>query len=309
MASQPFVGTMTDTSDQKEMDADEKLSEADLEAVFKKWEDQREGVAPSGLSFGDLPLTEEEVALDHELAQRPEAMVAKARTQVRLRLALMLALTVACAATLWFNRQDMAYWLTDSAPSDYGDLRQRWMAGERPGDGKWPELTSNSYVKFENLIMTEERESAGGSYYFFEPMTRMVVVTSRALPEKNPRANTVHSSFAELVNQRWLLVHDMTAGFSGQGRLIKESEAPRKYRKTARAYRDYLQLDSRLDGKDLWIFLDGVEPASQSIYLWIYAVAILVLLLSGYFYWKAHRKLQLLEDALTVSRVVRADSP
>ncbi len=279
---------------------DPTAKEPDLEDAFRKWEAQRDDLPPPGVSLDELPLTADELLLDHEVARRPEAIIARARSAAMKRLAFAVVLTVVGLITLFLNREDFGYFmLSEDDIVDYGDLRERWIDGERPGDGTYPELVHNSWVRFENGIMTEERESSTGTFFFFEPMLKAVIVTTRPLPEKSPRIAQMHAGFSDLVNTRWILVRDLTAGFSGQGRLVRADQAPRRYQGLIDAYKGYLRLGTRLPAdQTLWLILDGAEPRGQAVYVGIYVVALLVMMLSIVFWLRARRRLKDLEDLL-----------
>lgn len=275
------------------------LSPEDLEAVFMEWESKRDTLPPAELSLDNVPLTAEELALDHEVARTPEAMIARARVAARYRLLFLVMLTAVGLGTLWLNREDASYYmLSESDQVDFGDARERWRTGERPGDDDWPAMEHNSWVRFENGILTEERESQAGTFYFFEPMMKMIVVTKRALPEKSARVAVMDSEFTGLVMDRWIFPADLSAGFSGQGRLIRASEAPKRYRAVIDTYVDFLRLADRVPEGELWLFLDDANPTGQIVYVLIYGVALFIILLSLVFYLRARQKLLLLEDSL-----------
>ena len=274
-------------------------SGSELEAVFRQWEKERPGLDDDPAPY-EPALSDDELLLEHELARRPEAIVDRARRATRIRLLLMVVLVAACAVTLFANREDFGFYLLNETDLvDYGDLRKQWIDGGRPGKAGFAEFSHNRWVRLRGAIMTEERESTSGTFFFYEPMTHMVVVTSRSLPEKNPRNNSIHGAFAPLINQRWMFPTDLSAEFSGQGRLLTEDSAPRRYRPILQAYRDLLLLDKRLpEGAQLWLFLDDVSPSSQRLYLYIYLIAFFVVVLSGVIYWRARRRLRQLEELL-----------
>lgn len=281
---------------------DEQSPETEFEAVFRQWEDRRGVAPPPGLVTDDVPLTDEELALDHEVAKTPEAILARARRAARSRLIFAILLSTVAALTLWFNRGDFAYFLLDAGDVvELGDLRERWRAGERPDGDGFGTLQSNTWVRFENAIMTEEREGGSGSFFFYEPILSAVVVTRRALPDKHMRTIALHASFAELIGGRWIHPHDLSAAFSGEGRLLEASEAPRRYRSILKRYRAWLHLDRRLGDRPLWLILDGVKPPDQAVWVGIYVVALLVILLSLFFYWRARQRLVLLEESLQLT--------
>ena len=279
----------------------ESLTANELEAVFENWQAERVRLSDAdGFAELDLPLHPDELALDHEISQRPEALIAKARTAARYRLLLLVVLSLVGGLTLWVNQEDFAYFLhTENDRIELGDLRSEWKSGESQANPAFSTLEHNTWIRFENGIMTEERESRTGTFYFFEPMTKTVVVTSRSLPEKNSRARALESSFSKLVNERWIFPTDLSVGFSGEGRLLLASKAPRRYQSVIQAYVDYLRLDEdRLGDAPLWIFLDGALPEGQTVYVGIYGAALFIILLSLYFYYRARQRLRVLEESV-----------
>ena len=102
----------------------------DIEEVFRQWDARRSAPLDDTPDLlADYPLTEEELALDHEIAQTPEQMLNRARRAARYRLVFTLILTVAAAASLFVNRADLTYFAqNESDLVDAGDLRARWLS-------------------------------------------------------------------------------------------------------------------------------------------------------------------------------------
>lgn len=267
---------------------DSEMSAEDLDKVFKDWDSRREDFV--GVPGGDAELTPEELMLDHERAKTPEAIAGRSRVSVRNRLILLIVLAVVGTLTLIANRSEFSFFFTSSDELiSFGDLRSRWINKERPGDGKFPSLNHNSWVEIENAIPTEERESENGTYFFFEPILKTIVVTTRSLPEKNPRNMSMHGGLVDLVNARWIFPADLSVSFSGRGRLIRASEAPKRYQGVIRLYQNELRLVERMELENLWLLLDGVEPNDQGVYVIMYGITLFVLCLSLWFYLRARR--------------------
>ena len=85
--------------------------EDNLEAAFERWEQARPTRYEDGTT--DLPLTEEELLLDHELARSPEALLAAAERQTRLRLIFTLILSATLLLAVWLNRDDLTTVIPD----------------------------------------------------------------------------------------------------------------------------------------------------------------------------------------------------
>ncbi|MFT5430650.1 MAG: hypothetical protein ACI9OJ_001326 [Myxococcota bacterium] len=271
----------------------------DIEATFRRWDSKRPqaGAESDSLNaFGDYPLTDEELALDHEIAQTPEQVLARARRAALYRLVLTSVLGIVGLIALFYNWPELDYLMQDESDQvDMGDLRKRWKKGERTFD----ERQSNTWARFNSGIMTEERGTPSNTSYYYDPMVQMIVVTPRALPEKGGGMQSMHSSFTELHSGRWIFPSDVSVGFSGQGRLMLADDAPRRYRNVIKLYRETLRLDSRLSAEQpLWLFLDEVAPSDQRIYLVIFGVVLLVLVVSTLFYWRARRRVVELTDAI-----------
>ena len=269
--------------------------EPDLEATFRKWDESHHG-PDDELSLG-------EVLAEEALTQSPNRALQDARRGALIHLVLLCLLVPIIVLTLVWNRDDFAFFLKgDTDVSDMGDLRKRWMGGERPDKGGFTELQHNAFLRFENGLMTFEHQSeikARPIYYFFEPMTKTLVITRRALPSDDPRAfrhTSMHISFVELQQGRWIFPGDLSAGFSGQGRLYAASRAPRRWSEVVEKFRTELQLGERIEG-DFWVFIDEVRPGDGELWrnVVIMGLAALMALLLLAFWLKARRRVRTLE--------------
>ena len=90
----------------------------------------------------------------------------------------------------------------------------------------------------------------------------------------------------------------MTIAFAGKGRLVLADKAPRRYQAIVKVYRDALLLDSRLEGEQLWLFIDGETPESLRAYGVVFGLALIVVLLSVAFWVRSNRRVRVLSDSL-----------
>ncbi|MEC8023795.1 MAG: hypothetical protein VX223_07645 [Myxococcota bacterium] len=273
------------------------------EAAFARWEQARPEQYPDGTT--DFALTEEELLLDHEVAQSPEALLATAVRQSRFRLILTVVLFLTLALSTWLNLDDLTYLLSSDPVVNLGDVQKRWKDGERPKDG-FSDRTHNVQARIDKALVTEERISASDVTYFFDPILRMIASTPRALPEKMTSQPAIHAAFMDLHGERWILPSDMTISFSGEGRLLRADRAPRRYRAIVKIYREELLLDSRLADETLWLFIDGETPDNLRAYGVVFGLALAVVILSIIFWIRSRQRVRILAEALATSQILKS---
>lgn len=232
---------------------------------------------------------------EHEVA--PEVEYAKARTRMQLR-GVVFAVVILAASSVVFGVPfgvstipDFEYFVAGSdQPVDLGDLRARRTAGEKRLD-----VASNTYVRLANLVMTYEAES--DTYeYFYCPLYNIIARSSQPLPAKDQyRSVEIPADLLWLVEERLAFAEDLTAGFSGEGRLIRADSAPR-YDFLYEAYARTVTAPA--PPEETWIFLEGDRPSAYWPYAVGYALALLLVLLSGWFFLRAIRLYRRVRDSL-----------
>lgn len=235
---------------------------------------------------GPLDATDDEALAAELAAARQHALQRFVVTSV-----LATILTLAVAATVAVNRDELAYAAEDSVPVDLGDLD----AALRSGGSLTRSFEHNRFVRLRNALLIEEREGAPGTFYFFDPLTNLVGVTTRPLPEKGASNVPIHAAYVPYLTERWVLPDDLTAAFSGEGRLLVADEAPRTYREVADYYRKTLDLDGRRPDQPVWVFIDGVTPTQVRKTLWVYAAALLAVVMSAWLTLRARLRVRQLE--------------
>lgn len=192
----------------------------------------------------------------------------KAVTAARKRMlarALLAALILAVSVwALKTHETTLVYYFTGGDRIDLGDVRQARASG-KVGLGARP----GSYVRLENLMVTNVAGSKKHSF-FFCPIYKVLVRTTRPLPERSLRvARTVIPAGLEyLVEQRAVWVEDFSTSFDAEGWLMPMKEAPG----WDGGLRDLVMTPAEPDRRpilaageeeDAWVLLDGESPGSH----------------------------------------------
>jgi hypothetical protein len=249
---------------------DREARKADLEALFREWEERREPAAP------DVDFDDDQ---GDEAPPRANPLV--------WRTVFATAVLLVTGSLLHSTRTEFGYFLADEAPLDLGSLKDRYAKGERT-----LEAPSNVYVTLDGLFVTHEmevigeddqaltpdeiqaREAAGERHrYFLCPMFAVVVRTTQPFPTKpwGRTAVTVDAAYVDLLNERKAFPQDLTVSMGGQGRLIRASEAPSWARSAVNTYRK----TANLDPEAAWVFIDGDAPGDYASFAILWAAALL----------------------------------
>ena len=240
-----------------------------------------------------VDFADDDEMLDRWNEESPEMELMRARSRMTFRGVVFVAVT---AVSLWCvlgfsTLNDFSYFLAPgSGVIDLGDLRARRTGGEER-----LQVPPDSYVKLRNQVMTYEAES-DCCQYFFDPLYNIITRTPRQLPEKNLyRSVEIPGKLAWLVQQRHAFAEDLTAGFDGEGRLVRVDRAPRwRY-----LYDAYERTIARMPPPDeTYIFLDGATPGTYWTYGVAYAAALLLVLVTGLFFVRAVCSFLRLRDTL-----------
>jgi hypothetical protein len=235
----------------------EEARKAELEALFRQWERS---------SPVDAPATP-------EVPPRPA---------VRLRLLTtlgLLAVTVYVMASTWAS---VAYWLEPATPASLGDVRTRWARGET-SLGAAP----NSHVSVEGLIPSrliavtsdepgEEVADDEIEYIFFCPLYNITVLTSQKIEIPGARMPIIEGDMERVVSTGLAFPADTLVRVSAAGRLLPGTEAPPNLRSFVAGYAKRLDLDVA----DTWVLVDGHTPASETLGVIVWGVAIVPPLVS-----------------------------
>ncbi len=157
--------------------------------------------------------------------------IARVRTALLVRGLTLLFLLVAAPVFVAFTWSDFTYFLkVGNDPIDLGDLRALRAGGRTQLD-----VPDDAYVRFRNAVMTYEAESGSVGIeekaryqYFIDPLYTIIVRTPRDLPVKDAfRSVDLPAGLVYLVEQRKAFAEDLTAGFDGEGRLLRASALTR----------------------------------------------------------------------------------
>ena len=214
--------------------------------------------------------------------------VAAARRYARLRTSIALVVGLGFLAISWLGRDTLAYAITSEEAQPLGDLRRL----AAPGQAVAENLSHNTFVRFDEALMTAERRGSGATgarSYFYDPAVNLIVVTERPLPSKPDAPAPLSPAAVRLIVGNWALPLDFTASFSGEGRLLDAARAPQALRDVVETYRTHLDLDGRRPGEPLWVFIDGESPDKARSALWLFGGGLVLVLLSAIQAFRARR--------------------
>ena len=239
---------------------------ARLEALFQKWDSDRPDV----------------MQVPAPLEEAPEPITARWHVDLfHLWITLTCVVLILGAWFMFMTRMEVAYWMQrDAPPIEAGDVGAKWARGERELG-----LPSNAWVHIEGMFATLESEgeslakdSRGKiTNFWLDPLYSIVVRTPQPFPEKPERSFAsleVDAAFVELLEKRVAFPGDLTVRVAGTGRLLRADEAPR-WHKDPLLY--YARL-TRKDPHDLWLFIDGDDPADYAGFAAVWGVSVTVML-------------------------------
>jgi len=281
--------------------ATERARKAELEVLFRAWDQRGDGEGPAEDEPG------------YGLAR-----MHRANYGVRLRFLFSLVLVSVTALVMFSSRSELAYWLTSGEPTDLGDLRARWAAGERTLDAR-----SNAHVSASGLVPTRVYVAAAkgddgrptpreqANRIFFCPLFNLVVQTRGPVPEPEWHrlgGLEIDHRFADLVRTGLVDAADLTVSVSASGRLLRGADVPQHLRRFVTLYHDRLfsmpepgmDLDvpverrSRLDRPPMdpdhiWVLVDGEVPSDKALIGLLWGLAAIVPLVSILFLLRAIR--------------------
>lgn len=249
-------------------EASEEARRAELEALFRQWEES-----------------------PPELGEDPAPPRVSPGT-VRRRLITTLLLMALTAWVMYSTRASVAYWLEPTTPADLGDLRARWVAGERDLGAN-----SNSHVAVKGLIPSrligvtssadgEKASDADIEYIFFCPLFHITVLTAQPIRVPNYRMPEITGEMAPVVEKGLAFPAETLVRFDGAGRLLRGDEAPPSLRDYVLGYAKRMELDVT----DTWVLLDGKPPSDETAGVIIWGMAALPPLVSLFFLIRAWRR-------------------
>ncbi|NUN12951.1 MAG: hypothetical protein HUU55_04880 [Myxococcales bacterium] len=213
-----------------------------------------------------------------------------------VRQVVLVAILLFGSLSLYFTRQEIAYFFSDSTPYDLGNLRNHYHSGKRS-----LEVESNTYVRAEGLVMMEIAQ-AGRFQYFFCPLYNIIVRTERELPEK-ARADLTYielePEWLPILENRLALPSDLTAGFEATGQLLRLTDGPRWVKEVRKFY----DAELTVPPDQAFLLLDGEAPGDKLWYVFAIGIFILLAGSSGWLYARARRvERELFEDRVAMAK-------
>lgn len=249
-------------------EASEEARKAELEALFRQWEQNAPAVAGAEPAPGPNP------------------------GAVRLRLVTTLLLLAVTSFVMYSTRSSVGYWLEPATPRDLGDLRARWVSGDRDLGGD-----ENSHVHVSGLIpsrlmavTTEGSEKdvtdEQVEYIFFCPLFNITVLTAQPVQIPLHRMPEISGDMAEVVQKGLAFPADTLVRFDGSGRLLRGTEAPPSLRQFVATYAKRMKREVA----DTWVLLDDRAPSGETAGVIIWGMAAVPPLVSIIFLIRALRR-------------------
>lgn len=260
---------MTKDTDQ-DAGPDDSSDDKELMEVFRAWEE--EGRRPGSV----------EPPPEHDL----DIAYVNARRARYSRALVFAALSVLCGFAIWVGRAEIGYFLSSSEPIDLGDLALRYADGETE-----IELPDNRYVTAKGLIMTQISE-AGHKTYFLDPLYDIIVRTERELPDKPVRTSAyveVDGAYQPILANRLAFPHDLTVFFEAEGRLVRLGAPPEQLRGELKKVSAHYSRVINGQPEDAYILYESEDPSSYLWYVAAMLLAIALIGLSGWIYWKSYQ--------------------
>jgi len=190
--------------------------------------------------------------------------VATARKRMVTRALLAALILVVGVWAIKTHEATLVYYFTGGDRADLGDVRQARASGKESLDAR-----PGSFVRLENLMVTNVANSKKYNF-FFCPIYKVLVRTTRPLPERSLRvARTVIPTGLEyLVEQRRVWVEDFSTRFDAEGWIMPIREAPG----WDGGLRDLVMTPPEPDRRPIlepgeeetaWVLLDGESPKSH----------------------------------------------
>ena len=199
---------------------------------------------------------EDEDLSKEERLERLEDELLNARRGLYYRVGLLGILIIAGVFAIFRLGPGFIYFFKfNTPPIDLGDARKVVSSGKR-----YLNLPSNTYVKVENLIVSQPAKTKTFKY-FYSPLFNMIVRTKRPLPMGLPTASNaiIPQGLLFLLQERIVFVSDFTTHFNAQGRLIKLEDFPAWRGGLKTLYGQYIE---KLGGHG-YILLDGDTPMAH----------------------------------------------
>ena len=214
------------------------------------------------------------------LEEDPHVLLERTNVTLRFRKVLLVVTISFAFFVSWSMKSELQYYLSSSVePAYFGDLRAKWLRGDRDLGGE-----HNTFVELPSMVPTNALATKAHTY-FLCPLFDVIVRTSRPLPSPPERLRdfVVDPKYVSLIQNRRAFPQNLLVSYEGRGRLMRLDKAPRWTRRVVRHYLTFMEHPP----EEAWILLDGEEPKEYQIYLWLFIGAFSLVLLTGWFVYRA----------------------
>ena len=229
----------------------------------------------------DLQERSEQSEMESTLTSGKKKVVAKRA------LVFVAALIVALWSVMTF-KPNLSYFFANRTPVNIGDVRKLRAKGVTKLD-----VTPNSYVRMENLIVGYPELETKKYHFFFCPIYNVLVRTESPLPEVSLRVGQteIPEGLEFLVEQHRVPLEFFATHFDAEGWLMPVSEAPG----FKAGIEEFLKKNVRLSDSEIceaYALLDKETPNKQIFAVLILVAGIFIVCASGWSLVKAIRQKQ-----------------
>ncbi|MFO0748065.1 MAG: hypothetical protein U1F43_20755 [Myxococcota bacterium] len=219
------------------------------------------------------------------------AILRRLRRGLDIRIAVTVTLVLMAAIVMWKTRHGVAYWLHSSDPVELGDLRKRWVAGDRvlPGEAE----LHDSWVHVSGLVPTrligvadpDDATGASLEYVFFCPLFDLTVLSKHKVEIPAAGMNEFDPTLKDVVLQGLADPADTMARWEGNGRLLRGDAAPPELRAFVESYARRMGKPPELT----WVLVEGKSPGSYAPSIILWGLALVPIIVSIVFLLRARR--------------------
>jgi hypothetical protein len=222
-----------------------------------------------------------------ELEEEVEPKTASNKTVVTRALVFVVALAVAVWSVLSF-KANLTYFFANRTPVNVGDVRKLRAKGVTKLD-----VTPNSYVRMENLIVAYPELETTKYHFFFCPIYKVLVRTESPLPEVALRVAQIEipEGLEYLVEKHRVPLEFFSTRFDAEGWLMPVSDAPG----FKAGIEEFLKKNVHLSDMEIheaYALLDKETPNKQIFAVLILVAGIFIVCASGWSLVKAIRQKQ-----------------
>lgn len=220
------------------------------------------------------------------------AVLRRLKRGLDIRVTITVVLVLMAVILMWRTRHGVAYWLQSSDPVELGDLRARWVKGDRilPAASElhdtWVHVAGLVPTRLIGVSPDPDAASADSlAYVFYCPLYDLTVLSQQKVVVGAAGTTEFDPNLRALVLRGLAEPADTMARWDGNGRLLRGNAAPSELRDVVESY-------ARRMGKlpsETWVLIEGKSPGSYGTTVLLWAFSLVPIIVSLVFLVRARR--------------------